>query len=139
MKTQSDSKFKAVEQNDLIWLHVSKFKPQLSSMELESYLKLNLDSEDIIVKKFTRNYEKALFSSFKIGAPSTLTEKLFCENTWFEGIKVSEFKKKETFKGTRPKSNHSPYRSNHFFRRQPDRRQKMDIQLQSEILNNAKT
>ena len=63
-KTQSDSKFKAVERTDLIWLHVSKFKPQLSSMELESYLKLNLDSEDIIVKKLTRNSEKALFSSF---------------------------------------------------------------------------
>ncbi|KAJ8951996.1 hypothetical protein NQ314_007614 [Rhamnusium bicolor] len=69
-------------------------RPQLSAGEHEDYLKLNLNIEDIVVKKLTRNPEEAVFSSFKIGAPKVFANKLFSEDTWFEGIRVTEFHKK---------------------------------------------
>lgn len=82
-KTGSEDKFKVFEQNKMLWLHVSKFKPQLSSEELENYLKTNLKTDDIIVEKLTRNPKEAVFSSFKIGAPIDLMDILFSEHTWF--------------------------------------------------------
>lgn len=72
-----------------IFLFVSRLSPETECDDLQSFLKMQKDS-DYLVEKLTAKFPK-LYSSFKIGIPASMYQDVFSADFWPNNVFVSKF------------------------------------------------
>lgn len=89
-RNEDDVKFKAVQKESKIWVHASRFHPDLSEDELRQHLNYKFNRNDFTCEKIHLKEENKT-SSFKIGAHTSLKEEIYDAGKWAAGIVVRRF------------------------------------------------
>jgi len=83
-------KFKAIPKEQKLWLHVSRFRPDLTAPELSEWLELK-HGKDFTCEKIISKVPNPKFSSFRISTSIELKETLLKSESWSTGIQVSRY------------------------------------------------